>query len=125
MVEPKEQNPSYFAKWNPAYRFKQVPETIIHNAYSSSSDLARSSFKVLSWNIAKNNYDPSWKRDFLAIVDRDRPDKIFLQEVRLRADEREIAELAQMGWAFAPNFIDTFNNTYSGILIASKGDRLY
>ena len=110
-------------KWNPAYRLKQVPETIIHNTYSSLS-FDRDSIKVLSWNIAKNNYNPSWRRDFLAIVDRYQPDKIFLQEVRLRADDREIAELAQMGWAFAPNFIDTHNNTYSGILIASKGDRI-
>lgn len=28
-----------------------------------------------------------------------------------------------MGWAFAPNFIDTSNNTYSGILIATQADR--
>ena len=34
-----------------------------------------------------------------------------------------IAELASMGWAFIPNFIDTHSNTYSEILIASQGDR--
>ena len=109
-------------KFNPIDRFKQVPETIIHNTYPSSG-LDRDSIKVLSWNIAKNNYNPSWSRDFLAIIDRYQPDKIFLQEVRLRADVPEIAELTQMGWAFIPNFIDTHSNTYSGILIASRGDR--
>ena len=124
MVEKQEQNSSYFTRWNPLDRFKQAPEVIIHNNHSGSSSLNRDSIKVLSWNIAKNNYDPSWSRDFLAIVEQYRPDKIFLQEVRLRADVHEIAELAQMGWAFVPNFIDNSNNTYSGILIATKGDRL-
>ena len=111
------------SKLNPVYRFKQVPETIIHNTHTSSS-LDRDSIKVLSWNIAKNNYGQSWSKDFLAIVEQYQPDKIFLQEVRLRADVQEIAELGQMGWVFTPNFIDTHNNTYSGILIASQGDRI-
>ena len=111
-------------KLNPIARFKPVSETIIDNVYSGSLSFRKNFIKVLSWNIAKNNYNPSWSKDFLAIVEQYQPDKIFLQEVRLRADEREIAELAQMGWAFAPNFIDTSNNTYSGILIASKGDRI-
>ena len=124
MVEKQAKNSSYFTKWNPIDRFKQVPEVIIYNNYSGSSGSNRDSIKVLSWNIAKNNYDPSWSRDFLAIVDRHRPDKIFLQEVRLRTNVREIAELAQIGWAFVPNFIDTSSNTYSGILIASQGDRI-
>ena len=123
MVEKQARDSSYFIKWNPVNRFKQVPEIIIHNNYSGSLGLNRDSIRVLSWNIAKNNYDPSWSRDFLAIVDRYQPDKIFLQEVRLRADVREIAELTQMGWAFVPNFIDTHSNTYSGILIASQSDR--
>ena len=106
-------------KWNPANRLKQVPETIIHNTYSNSG-LERNSIKVLSWNIAKNNYYPSWRRDFLAIVEQYRPDKIFLQEVRLDITSETIPELSQMGWSFAPNFIDTSNNTYSGILIATN-----
>ena len=124
MVKQQAKNSSYFTKWNPVDRFKQVPEVIIHNNYSGSSGSNRDSIKVLSWNIAKNNYDLNWSRDFLSIVDRYKPDKIFLQEVRLRADVREIAELTQMGWAFVPNFIDTSSNTYSGILIASQGERI-
>ena len=124
MVEKQAKDSSYFTKWNPIDRFKQVPEVIIHNNYSGSLCLNRDSIKVLSWNIAKNNYDHSWSRDFLAIVDRYRPDKIFLQEVRLCADLQEITELTSMGWVFVPNFIDTHSNTYSGILIASQGDRI-
>ena len=57
MVEQKEQNnQSYFTRWNLINRFKQVPETIIHNTYSSSGN-NRDSIKVLNWNIAKNNYN--------------------------------------------------------------------
>ena len=109
---------------NPIAQFKPVLETVIDNIYSGSLLFEGNSIKVLSWNIAKNNYAPSWSKDFFAIIEQYQPNIIFLQEVRLRANEREITELAQMSWAFAPNFIDTSNNTYSGILIASKfGDR--
>jgi endonuclease/exonuclease/phosphatase (EEP) superfamily protein YafD len=111
-------------KLNPIARFKPVSETVIDNIYSGALSFKKNSIKVLSWNIAKNNYNPSWSTDFLTIVEQYQPDKIFLQEVRLRTNEREIAELSEMGWAFAPNFIDTSNDTYSGILIASKGDRI-
>lgn len=76
----------------------------------------------MSWNIARNNYNPSWSRDFLAIVKQYQPDKIFLQEVRLDIIVREIPELAQMSGSFVPNFIDIFNNNYSGILIAAKAN---
>lgn len=124
MFEKKESNNrSYFERLNPVYRFQRVPETIIHQVHSGSSSLNRDSIAVLSWNIAKNNYDPSWSKDFRAIIEQYRPDKIFLQEVRLRVGVTEIPELTKMGWAFAPNFIDTSNNTYSGILIATQADR--
>lgn len=119
----KPNNRSYFERLNPIYRFQRVPETIIHQVYSGSSSLNRDAIAVLSWNIAKNNYDPKWRQDFRAIIEQYRPDKIFLQEVRLRAEKPEIPELAKMGWAFAPNFIDTSNNSYSGILIATQANR--
>ena len=117
-------NPSNLTKLNP-YRFGRVPETIIHQVYSGSLSLNRNSIGILSWNVAKNNYDSNWGKEFRAIIKQYRPDKIFLQEVRLRAGETEIPELEKMGWAFAPNFIDTSNNTYSGILIATQADRIY
>ena len=122
MVE-KQTKSSYFTTWNPVDRFKQVPEVIIHNNHSDLSGLNRNSIKILSWNIAKNNYKPSWSKDFFSLIEQYQPDKIFLQEVRLRTNEGEITELTSMGWAFVPNFVDTHSNTYSGILIASKGDR--
>ena len=112
------------AKLNPLYRFQQASETIINSSSANFVDFKSRSVKILSWNIAKNNYDPSWSKDFLAIVEQYQPDKIFLQEVSLRADTPEILELSQMDWVFAPNFIDTVTNTYSGILIATKYDRL-
>ena len=123
MLERKEQkNPFYLTRLNPAYRFEQVPETIINQAHPSSSCSNKDSIKVLSWNIARNNYNSSWSKDFLAIVQQYQPDQIFLQEVRLDIIVREIPELAQMSWSFVPNFIDKFNNTYSGILIAAKAN---
>ena len=30
-----------------------------------------------------------------------------------------------MGWSFAPNLIDTLDKSYSGVLTATKGDRLH
>jgi endonuclease/exonuclease/phosphatase family metal-dependent hydrolase len=92
------------------------------NNQPSPSALNINSIKILSWNIAKNNHESRWSSDFLAIVEQYQPDKIFLQEVRLCAVERQIPELASMGWSFAPNLIDTLDNTYSGVLIATKAD---
>ena len=101
------------AKLNPLYRFQQVSETIINSSSANFVNFEPRSVKILSWNIAKNNYDRSWSKDFLAIVEQYQPDKIFFQEVGLRADTLEILELSQMDWVFAPNFIDTVTNTYS------------
>jgi endonuclease/exonuclease/phosphatase (EEP) superfamily protein YafD len=125
MFEIKEQDfQSYFTKFSLTNRFGQVPETTIEKNHPRPSALNNNSLKVLSWNIAKNNHLPSWTKDFLAIVERYQPDKIFLQEVRLCAKVREIPELKEMGWSFAPNFIDSFDSTYSGVLIATKAKLL-
>lgn len=43
---------------------------------------------------------------------------------RFCAIEQQIPELASMGWSFAPNLIDTLDNTYSRVLTATKSDRL-
>ena len=125
MFELQEQSPlSYLKQLSPTHRFGKVAETTIEKIHPLPSALNRDSIKVLSWNIAKNNYDRSWRADFLAIIEQHQPDKIFLQEVRLCAIEKQIPELASMGWSFAPNLIDTINNTYSGVLTATKADRL-
>jgi endonuclease/exonuclease/phosphatase (EEP) superfamily protein YafD len=133
MFDLQEQSPlSYFKQLSPTHRFGKVLETTIEKSHPLPSALNPDSIKVLSWNIAKNNHDRQWSQDFLAIVELYQPDKIFLQEVRLcaiaqsgaDAIARQIPELASMGWVFAPNLIDTFDNTYSGVLTATKADRL-
>ncbi len=125
MFDLKEQSPlSYLKQISPTHRFGKVAEGTIDRAHPNPVGLNSNSIKVLSWNIAKNNQDRSWSRDFLAIVKQHQPDKIFLQEVRLCAIEQQIPELASMGWSFAPNLIDTLDNTYSGVLTATKSDRL-
>ena len=116
---------SRFSELNPLRRFQPTSETIINSPSAKFAHIPRRDLvKVLSWNIAKNNHQPNWSRDFIAIVEQYQPDKIFLQEVSLRADIPEIPELSGMNWVFAPNSIDTFTNTYSGVLIATKYDRL-
>ena len=116
---------SHLKQLSPTHRFRKVTETTIEQIYPSPSQLNQDSLKVLSWNIAKKNHHSHWSKDFLAIIAQHQPDIIFLQEVRLCAIAQQIPELASMGWSFAPNFIDTFRNTYSGVLTATKGDRLY
>ena len=125
MFEVQEQDPlSYLKQLSPTHRFGKVAEITIEKIHSLPLALNRDSIKILSWNIAKNNRDRNWSRDFLAIIAQHQPDKIFLQEVRLCALKQQIPELASMGWSFAPNLIDTFDNSYSGVLTATKGDRI-
>ncbi|MBE9045967.1 endonuclease/exonuclease/phosphatase family protein [Pleurocapsales cyanobacterium LEGE 10410] len=125
MFELQEPSPlSYLKQLSPTHRFGKVAEATIDRSHPNPTALDRNSIKVLSWNIAKNNQVRHWSNDFLAIVEQHQPDKIFLQEVRLCAIKQQIPELASMGWSFAPNLIDTLDNTYSGVLTATKSDRL-
>lgn len=125
MFELQEQSPlSYLKQLSPTHRFGRVAEATINNNHPNPTAVDQNSVKILSWNIAKNNQDRSWSQDFLEIVKQHQPDKIFLQEVRLCAIKQQIPELASMGWSFAPNLIDTLDNTYSGVLTATKSDRL-
>ena len=115
---------TYLRQLSPTHRFEKVSATIIENTFSSAPIYDRASIRILSWNVAKNNHTPNWIKDFMAILQEHQPDKIFLQEVRLCAIERQIPQLASMGWSFAPNLIDTLDNTYSGVLTATKANRL-
>jgi endonuclease/exonuclease/phosphatase (EEP) superfamily protein YafD len=125
MFELEEPTPlSYFKQFSPTHRFGKVAETTIEQIHPLPSTLNKNSIKVLSWNIAKNNYDNQWREEFLTIIQQYQPDKIFLQEVRLCALKQQIPELASMGWIFAPNLIDNLHNTYSGVLTATISDRL-
>ena len=125
MFELQEPSPiSYLKQISPTHRFGTVAEATIDSTHPDPKVLNQDSIKVLSWNIAKNNHNYDWSNDFLAIIEQHQPDKIFLQEVRLCAIKQHIPELASMGWSFAPNLIDTLDNTYSGVLTATKSDRL-
>jgi endonuclease/exonuclease/phosphatase (EEP) superfamily protein YafD len=114
-----------FKQLSPIHRFGEVAETTIDKNHAFPSASTQHSLKILSWNIAKNNHNQQWSEDFLAIIAQHQPDKIFLQEVRLCAIKQQIPELETMGWSFAPNLIDRWNNTYSGVLTATKSDRIY
>ena len=107
-----------------ARRFGAVPSSTIHQSHCNPTPLSPQSIKVLSWNINKNNARPDWIADFSEIIEQHQPDKIFLQEVQLCAASENIPELAQMGWSFAPNFIDRLKNTYSGVLIATRDNHI-
>ncbi len=125
MFELKEQSPlSYLKQISPTHRYGKVAEETVDRHHPNPTALDCDSIKVLSWNIAKNNHVRDWSNDFLAIVEQHQPDKIFLQEVRLCAIKQQIPELTSMGWSFAPNLIDTLDNTYSGVLTATKSDLL-
>lgn len=108
--------------WNllPSYRFGRTDETIIHRPHPQLSELDAARIRVLNWNIAKNNQDEAWIQDFKKILARHQPDLICLQEVRMCAEAKHLVEVAQLGWSFAPNFIDTYRNSYAGVLTAAK-----
>lgn len=120
MFELQEQSPFSYLKQLSPNRYGKVTEATIDRHHSHPLNLDRNSIKILSWNVAKNNYNPNWSQDFLALVQKYQPDKIFLQEVRLCAVNQNIPELSAMGWSFAPNLIDRWNNTYSGVLTATN-----
>lgn len=79
MFELQEQSPlSYFKQISPTHQYGKVAESTIDRSHPSSSGLNSDSVKVLSWNIAKNNYSSGWNRDFSALIKQYQPDKIFL-----------------------------------------------
>ncbi|BAY48903.1 hypothetical protein SAMD00079811_65320 [Scytonema sp. HK-05] len=120
MLDFKEHADTFARKFVPSYRFIRTQESTIDRSHVLQTELNSTSIKVLSWNIAKKNHDKIWIKDFLAILEQYKPELIFLQEVRLRMDAEHAAELREMSWNFAPNFIDAHHQTYSGILTAAK-----
>jgi endonuclease/exonuclease/phosphatase (EEP) superfamily protein YafD len=120
MLDFKEHADTFARKFVPSYRFIRTQESTIDRSHVLQTELNSTSIKVLSWNIAKKNHDKIWIKDFLAILEQYKPELIFLQEVRLKMDAESAAELREMSWNFAPNFIDAHHQTYSGILTAAK-----
>ena len=111
-------------KWNPADLFESVTAVVVEHESAQPKPLKGESIKVLSWNIARSNYSESWRRDYLAIAKQHQPDLIFLQEVSLSTQNGDIPELENLGWSFAPNFINASEGSYSGILTAARAKRL-
>ncbi|NDJ17958.1 endonuclease/exonuclease/phosphatase family protein [Myxacorys almedinensis] len=116
----------------PSQRFIETEETIVRRVHQNSLPWCNPALRILNWNIAKNNRAAfgshqrvrSWLSEFAAILERYNPDLIFLQEVRLCAETQHLGELTDMGWNFAPNFIDTYHNCYAGVLTAAKASCL-
>lgn len=107
-------------KFVPSHRFIRTQESTINSSHLLHGSLKGTSIKVLNWNIAKKNHDRTWVRDFLTILEDYQPDLIFLQEVRMGLEAKQIMGLKEMNWVFAPNFLDTHHQTYSGIFLAAK-----
>lgn len=101
-------------------RFIPVQETVLDRDNFSRTAIDGRSIKILNWNIAKNNNDRAWKKDFFYILETYHPDLVCLQEVELNRDTKRILALESMGWNFAPNFIDRYYDTYCGILTGSQ-----
>ncbi|MFN6572474.1 hypothetical protein A6770_18250 [Nostoc minutum NIES-26] len=111
-------------KFVPSYRFLRSQKSTIDSSHFIQSEFKSKSIKVLSWNIAKNNYDKIWLRDFLNIRKQYQPDLIFLQEFRLEVGVEKVIEWLDMSWNFAPNFIDAHHQSYSGIFTAARTSSL-
>ncbi|MEH1818615.1 MAG: endonuclease/exonuclease/phosphatase family protein [Nostoc sp.] len=103
----------------PGYRFLRLQELTIDKNNSLQTEIDSKSIKVLSWNIAKQNYNQTWVKDFLKIIDTYQPNLIFLQEFSLKLEADEWGKWLKMNWSFAPNFVDIHHQTYSGIFTAA------
>jgi endonuclease/exonuclease/phosphatase (EEP) superfamily protein YafD len=106
-------------KFVPGYRFFCLEELIIDKNTSLQTEINSKSIKVLSWNIAKKNYNKTWIKDFSTIIETYQPNLIFLQEFSLMLKADKWGEWLKMSWNFAPNFVDIHHQTYSGIFTAA------
>ncbi|MBN3882005.1 MAG: endonuclease/exonuclease/phosphatase family protein [Nostoc sp.] len=106
-------------KFVPGYRFIRLQELTIDKNNSLQTKINSQSIKVLSWNIAKQNYNKTWVKDFSQIIETYQPNLIFLQEFSLRLEADKLETWLKMNWSFAPNFVDIHHQCYSGILTAA------
>ncbi|BAC92020.1 endonuclease/exonuclease/phosphatase family protein [Gloeobacter violaceus] len=107
-------------QWLPSRRFERAPETIFDGSHDKPAHFDGEALKILSWNVAKSNHDRRFTREFLSILEREQPDIVFLQEVRVDAETMRAVDLAGMHWSVAPNYKDTHLNAYSGLLTAAR-----
>lgn len=107
-------------KFVPMYRFLRIQTHTRDRQHVHQNQLDGASITVLNWNIAKQNHDARWLREFHTILNHYHPDLIFLQEVRLGVDADHAVDLADMSWNYAPNFMDAHHQAYSGVLTAAK-----
>ena len=135
---PSSEEPSLIAflkKQNPLSRFNAASaKTVDRDAHLAKAHYEKDSLRVLSWNINKQNKSKHWQKEFRHLLAQHQPDKIFLQEVRICAHlaqtprSKSVYGLSHiepdLSWSFAPNFIDTATNTYSGVLTATKIRRI-
>ncbi|MEH2465743.1 endonuclease/exonuclease/phosphatase family protein [Nostoc sp.] len=109
----------FVTKFVPFYRFLHLQElTIDKNSYFQT-EIDSNSIKVLSWNIAKQNYNKTWLKDFSTIIETYQPNLIFLQEFSLKLEADKLENWLKMNWNFAPNFVDIHHKIYSGIFTAA------
>ncbi|MEH1938812.1 MAG: endonuclease/exonuclease/phosphatase family protein [Nostoc sp.] len=110
---------SLITKFVPGYRFISLQEVTIDKNNSLQTEIDSKSIKVLSWNIAKQNYNKNWVKDFSKIIEIYQPNLIFLQEFSLKLEANEWQKWLKMNWCFAPNFVDIYHQAYSGIFTAA------
>ena len=106
-------------KFIPSYRFLRLQELTIDKNNSIQTEINSNSIKVLSWNIAKQNYNKTWLKDFSTIIETYQPNLIFLQEFSLKLEADKLEKWLKMNWTFAPNFVDIHHQSYSGIFTAA------
>lgn len=100
-------------------RFVRIPETVLIGKSQALGTSLSSRVKILTWNIAKLTQHDHWQREFAHLLQIHQPDLIFLQEAWISAQTEHLFSLAQIPWYFAPNFLDTYHDHYSGVLTAA------
>jgi endonuclease/exonuclease/phosphatase (EEP) superfamily protein YafD len=90
-------------------------EVLFTDDNNDTVDNISQSFKILSWNIEKQD-NPNWYSAFQSFLNKDNsPNIILLQEAKLNNDLRD--KVKNKYWGFSPNLYS--KGFYSGVLIAS------
>ncbi len=98
---------------------RAASETIIYKTQFKDTLIRKNSLKILNWNIAKQCSHQQWVSDFKQIIAHHHPDLLFMQEVRLQNCMQTLLGQHQLGWVFAPNLIETFHQSYAGVMTSS------